>query len=575
MTELRPLIALLLLLFLIPTGAEAQRRKKNDEPAWPPERAYSRLYLGGALQDVFERHYDFCGFTKAEGKRDYTPPSIENFLGKRTLRTRVEKADINGGNLLSYVFSAGEMDAPLDAIRYNPENLLYPEQEGVNLLPEPRDGFDSFILTKNCGGYLKASLDAGLKPPYAAFTAALDTDAKRTSTVLAMAGSFVSPLAELLGANDARTTELMARLWTFYQQHPEYQGQAYYLRQFDGVVIKHLTDSEEVMAAEQSVGLNVSLPLAAKLNTSLVHRREGSNTYSGSNWETIVYTDFSGPYTRETMYYALPGPNEIADYFAKLATVMTNVVPLRESAAHQQTIAVAGLPASLAAAGWQVENLRGGAYRDAPSLGVKPSEHGLSFTLSGYTSSALFRKRTDDQVPVSYDLVLPASGDMPAIRIPIAQRLATSAHPLTELAGSRFELHRLNSGLYAFEWHVTVNVEDRENPLDATGKFAADHLLVYSGADTLAARVTTASYDARRGTLSLSLQSERSWPLKMIDDRNMRSYAFSSELCLPVKDGYTVCRRPLSARLAVPRIIAPATPLLKLFSPPAPDPERG
>ena len=562
MREIRFLLILLTVLLLLPAAGEAQRRKKRDEASWPPERGFSRLFLGGALQDVFERHYDFCGFTKSEGTRDYTPPTIEKFLGSRTLRTRVEKANINGGGLLSYVFSKQEITAAFDDIRYSPTNLLYNASEGVELLPQPREGFDAFVVTKNCGGYLKAALDVGLKPPYAAFAAALDTDAKRNSSVLAMAGSFESPLSHILGANNDQTTELMARLWQFYQEHPEYNGEAFYLKQFDGIVIKHLTDSKEVMAAEQSVGLNVALPFTAKVNSSLSHRREQENSFSATDWETIVYTDFEGPYTRERLFYRLPDPNEIADYFANLSAVAERTVPLREAAAHRHTVDVPGLPASLAGAGWQVQNVGAGVYQEYPSLAVEADSEGLSFSLTGYTASTLFQNREVETVPVSYDLVLPAAGSVPELRIPVLHRIGTSAHPLVNLVGTRFELHRRNTGQYAFQWHLTLNVEDKENPLDAQGIFSARNLFVGTRNDTLDASVVHAQYDERRAVLNLTLESERSWPLKMIDDRNMRTFPVQAELDLPVKDGYSVCRRPLTARLAVPRIRAEATPAI-------------
>ncbi len=574
MSHTRLLLAFAALVFLVPEPAAAQWGRKKEEAPWPPERAYSRLYLGGALQDVFERHYDFCGFTRGEGKRDYTPPNIESFLGKRSLRTRVEKANINGGNLLNYVFSAAETTASLDDIRYSPGNLLFNEADGINLLPEPRDGFDSFILTKNCAGYLKASLDAGLKPPYAAFAAALDTDARRSSSVLAMAGSFESPLSVVLGAHDDRTTELMAHLWLFYQEHPEYDGEAYYLRQFDGIVIKHLTDSKEVAAAEQSVGVNVSLPFSLKLNSELSHRSENENSFTASDWETIVYTDFEGPYTRQGMFYRLPGPEEIADYFAHLPSVAEAPAPLREGASHRHTIHVPGLPAALAGAGWSLENLSGEAYAEVPSLAVSAEEGGLAFTLTGPTAAALFPRPDGTLVPLYYELVLPARGPAYPLRIPVDQRLTTSAHPLVDLAGTRFELHRRNSGQYAFQWHLSVNVEDGENPLDAQGQFDARPIRVGTESETLDTRVVDASYDKRRAVLNLTLESERSWPLNMIDDRNMRSFSLDGELVMPVRDGYSACRRPLTARLAVPRIVAPATPPLP-FTRSRPDPVQG
>jgi hypothetical protein len=313
------------------------------------------------------------------------------------------------------------------------------------------------------------------------------------------------------------------------------------------------------------------------MSSSLSHRRESQNSFSGSDWQTIVYTDFEGPYTREKMYYALPDPDEIADYFANLATIASTSAPLREAAAHRHTVAVPGLPAALAGAGWQLDNLRGQAYREVPSLAVTHTERGLDFTLTGYTASSIFQGLTNtDQVAVSYDLVLPSRGNLPALRIPVNQRMGTSAHPLVDLAGSRFELRRRNSGQYAFQWHLTVQVEDRENPLDPNGRFQAEKITVGLPGDTLDARVVSATYDARRTTLTVVLESERSWPLKMIDDRNMRTFPLQTELCLPVKDGYSVCRRPVTARLAVPRIVvAPATPQIPTLSPPSGGPVRG
>ncbi|CAH1000209.1 hypothetical protein LEM8419_01357 [Neolewinella maritima] len=572
------LLVLFLLALLGPGLLDAQKRRKRDEPSWPPERAYSRLFLGGALQDVFARHYDFCGFSRAEGKRDYTPPTIENFLGKRSLRTRVERADIHGGSLMSYVFSEREIAAPLDALRYSPANVLFPaDQESV--LPEPRAGFDSFVFTKNCGGYLKAALDGGFKPPYAAFAAALDTDAKRSSSVLAMAGSFQSPIVQALGAGDERTTALLGQLWQFYVLHPELRQEAYYLQHFEGVLIKHLTDTEEVVAAEQSVGINVNLPLSASINSSLSHRREQQNSFSASDWETIVYTDFTGPYSRAALFAPLPTPQQIAAYFSQLPATSTAVVPLREAATHRHTVELKGLPEELAQAGWTIANLRGGAYQDAPTVSVRTSDGGLHFVIQGQTAPALFQDKQVEPVTIGYDLVLSPRDGMPELRIPVQLRVNTSAHPLVDLAGTRFELRRRNSGEYAFQWHLTINVEDGENPLDESGDFAAGALQLHGRhGEVLDARVVRATYDARRGALTVTLESERSWPLRAIDDQHMQSLPVEAELLLPVEGGYSDCRRLVTARLAVPRIrVAPAPALLEAprLNPPVPNPAQG
>ncbi len=568
----RKQLSFLFLLFLIVASLslDAQRRRgKNAEPVWPPERAYGRTTLGNALQDVFQRHYDFCGFTKPNSKRDYTPPTIDRFLGKRSLRTRVERADINGGNLLSYIFTDEETGFPLDKIQYRADQLLFNKAVGIDLTPQPRPGFDAFLLTKNCSGYLKASLDAGLKPPYVAFSAALNTDERRNSTVVAMAGSFVSPLAEVLAANDARTTELMATLWRFYQDHPEYAGRAYYLTQFEGVMVKHLTDAAEVSKTEQTLGVNVSLPLAGGLKAAATRGRTSQNAFNGTDWETIVYTDFEGPYQRDRLYARLPSPEEISNYFRYTPLVeldKAHPAPLREGGSHRHAVSVRGLPAGLAGAGWQIDNLRGGAYRGVPSLQVTTSgSAGLSFAIGGNTSPELFLPENlgaIEVVPLNYELVLPARNGMPDLRIPVSQRLPTSTHPLVDLAGTRFELQRKNNGQYAFQWHLTLNVNDRDNPLDPNGKFEATEIAAGYADNPLDVRLLSATYDDRRTTLNVVLESERTWLLKDIDDRNMMTMPLRVEVCLPVKDGYSLCRRPLAARLAVPRILIEAVPVI-------------
>ncbi len=541
---------------------DAQRRnRKSSEPVWPPQRAYGRTTLGNALQDIFKRHYDFCGFTKPEGKRDYTPPTIDRFLGKRTLRTRVEKANINGGNLLSYIFTEEETTYPLEMIRYRADQLLYNKVDGINLLPEPRPGFDAFLLTKNCSGYLKAALDVGLKPPYASFGTALDTDSRRNSTVVAMAGSFVSPLNDVLNANNAQTTELMARLWRFYQDHPEYAGRAYFLTQFEGVTLKHLTDATEVARSEQSLGVNISIPFAGKLNASATRGRTNDNTFGGTDWETIVYTDFAGPYQRDRLFARLPTPTDIESYFQNTPIVSAQSprpTPLREGGAHHHSVNIDGLPVGLAGAGWVIDNLRGGAYRGTPSLRVTSSgDSGLSFSIGGNTSPDLF---VPDQpgaianVPLYYELVLPARGNMPALRIPVSRRLPTSVHPLVDMTGVRFELQRKNNGQYAFRWYLTLNVNDAENPLDPAGKYAVSEINAGYAEAPVDLRMVETTFDRFRSTMTVVLETNATWPLGSIDDRNMQTLPLKVEVCMPVKDGYSLCRRRLSARLAVPRI---------------------
>lgn len=565
MQILRPASLFLLIAFILTSfSAEGQRRRDQpDEETWPPVRSYSRVSLGSALQSVFARHYDFCGFEKLKDRRDYTPPNINRFLGRRTLRTKVERADLNGGNLLSHIFTAAETGYPLDRIHFRPDHLLFNAADGIDLEPQPREGFDAFLLTKNCSGYLKASLDAGLKPPYVAFGTAMETDGRRNSTVVAMSGSFVSPLTEVLAANDVRTTELMVRLWRFYQDNPEYAAGAYYLTQFEGVMIKHLTDAEEIRRSEQTLGINVSVPLGGQFNSDLNRTTLRENKFAGTDWETIVYADFEGPYQRGGLYARLPNPAEVAEYFyynPVVRPVSPRFDALREGGAHEHALMVDGLPAGLAGMDWRIDELRSGAYRDAPGLQVSAEDNGLRFTIRGFSAPALFSPDNTtvfEFLPVEYDLVLPARNGMPELRIPNRVQLPVSKHPIVEMAGNSFELSRQNNGQYAFQWFLTLNVDDRDNPLDETGQFMANKISAGAAGSPLDLRMVSADFDARRSVLNVVLETTDNWPLDRINDQNMRTVPAVIEAYFPVKDGYSLCRRPLRAQLAVPEISEP------------------
>ena len=89
---------------------------RNED--WPPQRVYSRISLGYALQRIFKKHTDYCGFSISDTKRDFVPADMSKFLGKRDLRTKVETADIRGGGLLNYIFTYDETQRPFSDINW-------------------------------------------------------------------------------------------------------------------------------------------------------------------------------------------------------------------------------------------------------------------------------------------------------------------------------------------------------------------------------------------------------------------------------------------------------------------------
>lgn len=569
---------LLSLCYSISLEAQSDRRlrKLREErmESWPPEVRYSSISLGNALQRVFKKHYEFCGFPTTSKKRDFTPPTLERFLGRRTLRTRVEQANLSGGNLLNYVFRGEELDVPLDVISYQSDRLIDLQQQQVNFMPQPREGFDAFVMTKNCSGYLKACLDAGIQPPYTAFGTALSTDERRESSVLALAGSFVSPLAEVLSARDSRTTELMSQLWLFYQANPQYAGRAYYLREFEGVLVKHLSNAEAIYESEKEFGVNVNLPFSARLNATVGRQRSSSETFSGTDWETIVYADFSGPYQRESMYAPLPTPDEIIDYFAALRPTFANAKDfplLTEGAEHRHYLSLVGIPAELARLPWRIQELSSGVYEQMPRIDNRffaegDGQFGLEITVAGRPDAALFSGRLEERsgsVNLHYVLESGQNWQGRPLRMTIDQELATSLAPTVSLIRSDFDLSKRDNRQFACQWEIELAVEDGDNPIAADEEVWIANTLVRNSNAELAVELVESWFNERRGTLLLTFSTRKSWPLDQINDRQMNNFNLSAELQLPTERGNSRAIRPIKAIIAMPTVgprPAPPTP---------------
>ncbi|MCB0636690.1 MAG: hypothetical protein KDC54_08735 [Lewinella sp.] len=575
------LLILLFLCTLAGAGLSAQRVDRARERLqeyradnWPPERVYSRVSLGRALQNVFERHFEYCGFSAGEGSRDYLPADISKFLGSRDLRTKVETADLAGASLLAYIFRTDQKDMPLNVVRFQPEQVLDMPGLPNQFILDPDLSFDAFLLTKNCSGYLKAALDAGIEPPYAAFRSALGVDDRRESTVVAVSGAFVSPVHLILRARDARTTQLMLQLWQYYQAHPEFIGQAYYLKGFEGVMVKHVASAEETSRIENSLGININGPLGSRLDAGLTIGRTGQEAFSGTDWETIVYADFDEHYSRADWYAPLPTPAEISAYFAQLHPVFQRPVDfplLTEGAEHRHYLIMEGIPASLARAPWVIEAVGPGVYAQTPRLETTPfsegEQFGCRFTVAGQPAPALFTgPRTDrpGKVDLHYRIrcMEPVGGYH--LFFEVGEELATSAHPVVNVHDGRFDLSLKEDRRFAFQWKVTLEVEDAENPVNFTELPYISNVLVRRGdQQSVDVRVADVALDARRKQYVVTLETVATWPLQRIDDQQMVNYNLSMEVHLPSQRSTIRPVRPVKGNLSFPtlRPEPPATPV--------------
>ena len=574
-------IALLAALFLLPTAElDAQRidryQRRLEEARrenWPPERSYSRISLGYALQRIFKKHCEYCGFTTPEnGRRDYLPQDISKFLGRRTLRTDVETADIRGGGLLYYIFQKEDIERSFEEIDFSPNRVFTLSSMENQFVINPDENFDSYFMHKTCSGYLRAALEAGVTPPYAAFQAALDTDHRRESSVVALSGSFVSPMRLVLEANDYRTTEAMLKLWRFYQEHPEFIGNAYYLREFEGVMLKHLTAAEENYRVEMEGGLNLTGPLPARLSTSLGFGKLGAATFSGTDWETVIYTEFDYIRDKWKLFSPLPTPEDIQAYLQSINPVFQKAqdLPLMiEGIEHKHFLIVEGIPEYMTRNFWAIEQVQTGLYNGTPSIDAEPyfdtegQASGCRFTITGRPLSANFVGPIDQRpskLSACYRIRSKEPVDGQYLYFDINEEIQTSSHPIANVADGRFDLTKKDGWAFAFQWKFAIDIEDHYNPVnfDATPPYIGN-LVVRRSDKSLNVRIVNVEPDADRKRFYVTLETQNTYPLERIDNSAMQNYNLALDIHLESARTAVTSVRPIKGILRFPalREIAP------------------
>ncbi len=576
------LAATLILALLLPSlalTAQHNRYKERLEEAraenWPPPKVYSRVSLGYALQGVFKKHFDFCGFSTGSDRRDYVPGDISRFLGRRDLRTKVETADINGGGLLYYIFATEELNTHLDHIRFDKARVLQMEGVADQFVINADENFDAFLLTKNCSGYLKASLDTGIEPPYSAFEHALSTDDRRESTVMAVSGAFASPLRPLLRANDQRTNELLLKLWRFYRENPRYIDQAYYLSGFEGVMVRHLSQTQQNDKLATQVGININIPLLASWRSDLQLGRTRTSAFSGTDWETIVYADFDYNYPRERLFAPLPAPVDINRHFAALRPAFQKQkdFPLMtEGAEHRHFLSLEGVPKEMCSNFWVIEDVAPGVYAEMPRLQTQyytesDGSFGCRYTVSGRPAPVLFQGAPDNRpgkVNLAYRIRSrePVGGQY--IYLHIREELQTSTHPTARLADGRFDLSTRQDRRFAFQWKVALEIEDSDNPVDFNQEPYVANLNLWRGNERLDAEVVKVEADAQRRLYFLTLETRSTWPLHRINDRNMQTYNLTMDVHLPGQRTAERSVRPVKGIVSFPSLYPEEPPAPKL-----------
>jgi len=548
----------------MPSDRASEKLEKARTESWPPERIHGRSSLGYALQQVFKRHVTFCGFKVADSGRDFVPPDIARFLGQRNLRTTVEVADISGGGLLNYVFHETERYTPFPAIRFSPAKVLRLPGTPQPFVVHPDEHFDSFILTKTCGGYLKSALDAGFEPPYLAFKSALDTDARRESSVMALSGSFLSPLQVAFSKGDRHTAEAYMKLWQFYREFPEYIGKAYYLREFQGVVIKHIATAEENARIESEISFNLNGLLPARLKGVFGGGSSRDGSFSGTDWQTILFADFDAAYRREALFAPLPTPAEIRRYFEEIrpmAYLGEGVATLVEGVPFRHIVELSGVPQEMSAGFWEIEQLATGCFEQMPALDAayftKGEQYGCRIVLSGRPSPGQFMTTQGSRAGLarlSYVIRSKQTVGGEYIRIRVNAEAPTSIHPLVSMGRGEFNIGKKENKHFSLQWQFEVEVEDGDNPVDFSVVPLVDAIDLRDADGLVAMRIADLQADPMRKRFLLTIETVQTWPLDRIDDQNLRAFNLCMDMHLKSRRSNSFAIRNVQGNIFLPGV---------------------
>ena len=438
--------------------------EENLKTNWPPPNQFLSGSLGMALQNKFKSHADFCGFVFDDASKNYIPQDIKKFLDEKELAIDAESANIEGGTILYYMFSKGEKAQSFDQKYFSSRVLDIENFPQFQLSKSPNPSFDSYFMTKTCGGFVNASVDAGIKPPYASFELAVKNDSKKESAIVVLSGTFASPLTELFENHNLKTYTLL-KLWEKYKRYNELIGACYYLSEFDGVMIKRTASAEDFKSIEVAGKLDYSGTLSSSVQADIGLGINSSSLFKATDWETIVLTNFSENYKREDLFREFPSVDKIQTYFNGLSPIYETSPRMVENGLHDIVISMENLPFEVSNKNyWDITDWPTNIYEKKPELNVTFTKESnklvTKYIIRGTAKKEFFTKTNSINELValfkitSKDKVLDKQ-----LVVNVDTKVFFSKQPDPELPSkANFEPYRLsaNSDKFGLKWSFEV-----------------------------------------------------------------------------------------------------------------------
>ncbi len=265
------------------------------------------------------------------------------------------------------------------------------------------------------------------------------------------------------------------------------------------------------------------------------------------------------------MYAPPPTPADIEQYFAGLNPIFEKPKDfplLTEGAEHKHYLIVPGIPEELCRQPWIIEQVNQGVYVGEPRLQVDHyrednGQYGCRFTITGRPQPTLFSgplAQRPGTVPVRYRIRSQETLMGHYLTFYLNEELATSAHPIVNLENGQFDLSKHEDRKFAFQWQFTLEVEDRENPVDFSVPPFVSNLKVRGSDQEIEANVTRVFCNAQKKECYLSIETRETWPLDKIDDRNMVNYNLAMDIHLQTFRAQVRNVRPVKGILSFPSI---------------------
>ena len=541
--------------------------EENKKQNWPSgdttpdgKPKYADGTLGKAMQFKFKEHCDFCGFNITNpNKRDYIPSDISKFIGSKTLDDKVELADYQMGGVLFYIFKGEELNVEFDKISFSDNFILdrnYPNQFDI----KASEFSDYFLMIKSCGGYINAKLDAKIKPPYSSFQAAVQNDLEQSSTIIAIRGKFYSPLKELMDGGNYPSIHSYMKLWKLYLTNSSYKNNAFYLREFEGVMIKRIASSKSLTSLSGSVGLNFNGPMDISIAASVAAGLKTESAFSGRDWQTIILSKFNSLYPRISYFDSLPTVDQILSKLKSINPIYRpgDIEYFTAGDEHKHYIRIFGIPKEMCEGFWMIEMPNNNVYQNNPVLTPRyyteaDGRFGCEFEIKGTPQNEIV---SGNSIVLNYKIKSISAIDGKSIEFNIEQNIGTSKIPYLKIAGPPFKIKHENlisigSNRYQIRWSVIIDVnDDNRNLVDYARSFVTQKVTAnYNGKD-FGLTPNIIESDRIKKQITIILTSADQFDLDQIDESSEATTTVNMEISIPKRQGSVI--RPVFCELSIP-----------------------